>query len=73
MEEKEAPNPVLKINDFYLKLLEKKRTLLNSLFNGKYSGKTQGIWFAQVVNSQILKVKNISILAAKFPIFFEAG
>ena len=29
------------------------------------SGKTQGIWFAQVVNSLILKVKDISILAAK--------
>ena len=27
--------------------------------------KTQGIWFAQVVNSLILKVKYISIFAAK--------
>ena len=27
--------------------------------------KTQGIWFAQVVNSKILKVKDISIFAAK--------
>ena len=27
--------------------------------------KTQGIWFAQVVNSLILKVKDISIFAAK--------
>ena len=27
--------------------------------------KTQGIWFAQVVNSLILKVKDISKLAAK--------
>ena len=29
--------------------------------------KTQGIWFAQVVNSLILKVKDISIFAAKLP------
>ena len=29
--------------------------------------KTQGIWFAQVVNSLILKVKDISIFAAKIP------
>ena len=27
--------------------------------------KTQGIWFAQVVNSLILKVKDISIFASK--------
>ena len=27
--------------------------------------KTQGIWFAQVVNSLILKVKDISFFAAK--------
>ena len=34
-----------------------------------------GIWFAQVVNSLILKVKGISIYAAKIPFFFfiEAG
>ena len=36
--------------------------------------KTQGIWFAQVVNSLILKVKDIGIFAAKFSSFFpEAG
>ena len=29
--------------------------------------KTQGIWFAQVVNSLILKVKDISLFAAKIP------
>ena len=29
--------------------------------------KTQGIWFAQVVDSLILKVKDISIFAAKIP------
>ena len=29
------------------------------------TGKTQGIWFAQVVNSLILKVKDISKFAAK--------
>ena len=34
--------------------------------------KTQGIWFAHVVNSLILKVKDISIFAAKhFLIFFK--
>ena len=39
----------------------------------KTQGK-QGIWFAQVVNSLILKVKDISIFAAKiFNFFFEAG
>ena len=32
--------------------------------------KTQGIWFAEVVNSQILKVKYISIFAAKISNFF---
>ena len=32
--------------------------------------KTQGIWFAQVVNSQILKVKDISKFAAKISNFF---
>ena len=31
--------------------------------------KTQGIWCAQVVNSLILKVKDISILAAKISKF----
>ena len=30
------------------------------------TGKTQGIWFAQVVNSLILKVNDISKFAAKF-------
>ena len=35
---------------------------------------TQGILFSQVVNSLILKVKDIAIFAAKIPIFFpEAG
>ena len=35
--------------------------------------KTQVIWFAQVVNSLILKVKDISIFAAKIlSYFFEA-
>ena len=41
------------------------------------SGKTQGIWFAQVINSLILKVKDISIFAAKisknFQFIFEGG
>ena len=32
--------------------------------------KTQGIWFAQVVNYLILKVQDISIFAAKISIFF---
>ena len=32
--------------------------------------KTQGIWFAQAVNSLILKVKYISIFPAKIIIFF---
>ena len=35
---------------------------------GNFS-KTQGIWFAQVVNSLILKVKDISIFSAKIPKF----
>ena len=34
------------------------------------SAKTQGIWFAEVVNSQILKVKDISILAVKISNLF---
>ena len=33
--------------------------------------KTQGIWFAQVVNSLILKVKNNLVFAAKISIFSE--
>ena len=33
--------------------------------------KTRGIWFAQVVNSLILKVKDISIFAAKISFFFK--
>ena len=33
------------------------------------TGKTQGIWFAQVVNSLILKVKDISMFAAKISKF----
>ena len=33
---------------------------------GNYS-KTQGIWFAQVINSLILNVKDISLFAAKIP------
>ena len=38
------------------------------------TGKIQGIWFAQVVNSLIPKVKDISIFAVKIPnLFFEAG
>ena len=32
--------------------------------------KTQGIWFAQVVNSLILKVKDISIFASEISNFF---
>ena len=32
--------------------------------------KTQGILFAEVVNSLILKVKNIAIFATKISIFF---
>ena len=40
---------------------------------GKFA-ETQGIWFAQVKNSLILKVKDISMFAAKIPkSFFEAG
>ena len=36
--------------------------------------KTQGIWFAQVVNPLILKVKDISKFVAKIYIFFfKAG
>ena len=31
--------------------------------------KTQGIWFAQVVNSLILKVKDFSVFAAKISKF----
>ena len=34
--------------------------------------KTQGIWFAQVVNSLTLKVKDISIFAAKIPNFLPS-
>ena len=42
---------------------------------GKHSefgnfAKTQGMWFAQGLNSLILKVKDISIFAAKFFLFF---
>ena len=38
------------------------------------TGKTQGILFAQVVNSLILMVKDIAIFAAKISFFFpEAG
>ena len=33
-------------------------------------GKTQGIWFAQFVNSLTLTVKDISIFAAKISFFF---
>ena len=32
---------------------------------GQNSGKIQGIWFAQVVNSLMLKVKDISVFAAQ--------
>ena len=40
----------------------------------KHTGKTQGIWFAQVVNSLIPKVKDISIFAVKISIsFIQAG
>ena len=35
------------------------------------TGKTQGIWFAQVVNSLTLKVKDISIFTAKISKFFS--
>ena len=35
------------------------------------TGKTQGIWFAQVVNSLILKVKDIAIIVEKISIFFK--
>ena len=35
--------------------------------------KTHGIWFVQVVNFLILKVKDISIFAAKISIFWGAG
>ena len=33
--------------------------------------KTQGVWFAQVVNSLILKVNDVLIFAAKISIFSE--
>ena len=33
--------------------------------------KTQGIWFAQVINSLILKVKDIAIFAAKISNLFQ--
>ena len=33
--------------------------------------KTQGIWFAQVVNSLILKVKDITIFATRISNFFS--
>ena len=36
-------------------------------------GKTQEIWFAQVVNFLIIKVKIVSIFAAKFPFFDAVG
>ena len=39
----------------------------------KNTGKTNGIWFALVVNSLALKVKDLSIFAAKIPIFFQDG
>ena len=44
--------------------------------SGKFSqntGQTQGIWFAQVVNSLILKLRDINFghLPRKFPIFFS--
>ena len=50
--------------------MEEKKSL-----SGKYRefvnlAKTQGILVAQVVNSLILKVKDISIFAAKISIFF---
>ena len=35
------------------------------------TGKTQGIWFAKVVNSLILKVKDIAIFAVKIFIFSQ--
>ena len=35
------------------------------------TGKTQGIWFAQVVNSLMTKVKDIAIFATKISIFFQ--
>ena len=35
------------------------------------TGKTQGIWFAQVVNSLTLKVKDISIFTTKNSFFFK--
>ena len=35
------------------------------------TGKTQGILFAQVVNSLILKVYDIAIFAAEISIFFQ--
>ena len=35
------------------------------------TGKTQGVLFAQVVNSLILKVKDIAIFAAKISNFFS--
>ena len=45
-------------------------------FQGKHGEfenfvKTQGIWFSQVVNSLILKVKHISIFSAKIPKFLS--
>ena len=45
-------------------------------FQGKHRefghfAKTQGIWYAQVVISLILKVKDFSIFAAKLSIYSE--
>ena len=57
---------------------EKQGKWPKNLCQGKHkefgnAAKTQGIWFAQVVNSLILKVKDISIFAANIPFFLEAG
>ena len=38
--------------------------------SGQNTGKTQAIWFAQVGNSLILKVTDISIFTAKIPKLF---
>ena len=51
---------------------KKKKPVRENTGNLEILPKTQGIWFAQVVNSLILKVKDISIFAAKIPqLFFK--
>ena len=48
-----------------------KKSLLGKTVNLEIMAKTQGILYAEVVNSLILKIKNNVILAANFFIFFK--